>query len=65
VSDDLTNIRDLMSADDAMDLEDRFDRAIREHNEYEAEIDAIYLGLTRGEPFDWERDLPEDYFWYD
>lgn len=59
---EFTNIRDLMTPADALEMEDRYDAAIRERNEYEEELGASFREAEQRAIFDWEGDLPEHFF---
>lgn len=55
----LTNIRDLMTAEDAMEMEERYEAVLRERNEYEEELGESFREAERSALLDWEVDLPD------
>lgn len=57
----MTNIRDLMTTDDTLEMEGLYDEVIRQHNEQEEEVAAGFREAER-RAFDWEIDLPPDFF---
>ena len=58
----MKNIRDLMTAEDALEIEGRFDEVIREHNEYEEDLYDSFRDTQYRAIFDWDLDLPSDLF---
>lgn len=58
----MSNIRDLMTPEDALEMEDRYERAIQDRNEYEEELGAGFREAEQRAIFDWEGDLPEHFF---
>ena len=57
----LTSIEDLLSSEDGLDLAFRFARVLDEH-EIEQAMDEYAESFDPCVPFDWELDLPEE-FW--
>ncbi len=43
-------------------MEQRFDTALREHNDREYELREGFRSAQRRAVLDWELDLPEDFF---
>lgn len=58
----MANLRDLMTPEDALEMEGRFDEAIREREEHEEIVGAGFREAQHRAVFDWEFDLPEDFF---
>lgn len=52
----MTNIRDLMTPEDALEMEELYDAVLQEHNECDDNFDIRDL---IDPPFDWEVDAPE------
>lgn len=53
----MANVRDQMTAKDAMEMEERYEAVIREHNDRrDAEIRNSWPATAL---FDWEVDLPD------
>lgn len=57
----MPSICDLLTAEDAMEMEGLFDAVLRSHNERIEERDASFREVER-KVFDWEGDLPEHFF---
>lgn len=58
----MANLRDLMTSEDALEMEERYEAAIRDRNEYEDEIGQGFREAEQRAIFDWEGDLPEHFF---
>jgi len=58
----MANIRDLMTVEDAMDLEHLLEEAILDYNDYTEELNEDFRRAEHSAIFDWEIDLPSDYF---
>lgn len=58
----LVSIYDLLTPADAAEMQDRFEEAIRDRNEYEEEIGQSFREAEERAIFDWEGDLPEHFF---
>lgn len=57
--DDLTNIRDLMTPEDALEMEGRYDEVLRQRKIYEEEVGEGFREAEHSAIFDWEVDLPD------
>lgn len=55
----MPNIRDLMTPEDALEMEERFDAVLREYNEKEPVLSRV---AARRDIFDYEKDLEEEFF---
>ena len=55
----MANVRDLMMPGDALEMEGRYEMALRDHNEYEERIGQGFREAERRAIFDWEVDVPE------
>lgn len=58
----LRGIYDLLTPEDAAEMQSRFEQAIRDRNEYEEEIGQSFREAEERAIFDWEGDLPEHFF---
>lgn len=58
----MANVRDLMTPEDALEMEERYHEVIRERKEHEDAVGAGFREAQHRAVFDWEFDLPEDFF---
>lgn len=61
--DRLTNIRDLMLPEDALDMEVRYTRVQMDHDRETEQLFAENRHMIGHVPFDWDLDLPPE-FWF-
>jgi hypothetical protein len=55
----MANLRDLMLSGDALEMEGRYESALRDHNECEERIGRDFRESEQRAIFDWEVDVPE------
>mgnify|MGYP001009185842 CR=1 FL=1 len=54
----LTNIRDLMTPEDALEMEERYEAVLKEYEQWEDQMGLDYAAAVTRKIFDHEEDLP-------